>query len=45
MEDKEYQVLEIELDDKKIEELKKLNKGDHKHFQIDNNSEIIIHKK
>ena len=45
MENKEYQVLEIELDDEKIEELKNLDRGNHKHFQIDDNSEVIIHKK
>ena len=45
LENKEYQVLEIELNDEQIEELKDMNKGDHKHFKINGNGEVIIHKK
>ena len=45
MEDKEYQVSEIELNDEQIEELKNMDKGTHKHFKINDRGEVIIHKK
>ena len=43
--DDEYEVIEIELDQKQIDDLQDLSSGEHKHIQVNKNKEIIIHKK